>query len=111
MNIENHIDENGVVLAIEGRVTMQTSHLLLTEIKNLLSNGTARIFILLDSVEYMDSSGVGVLISGLKLARKNNVPLGLVAPNQRVSQIMEMSGLVSIFPVFPDLTGARAGLS
>jgi len=89
---------------------MRNSHELLDAVKKQLKTGASRLMIHLEKVDYMDSSGVGVLITGMKLARKSNAAIGLVGLTRRVQQVMEMSGLGSVFPVFTDLEAARSGL-
>jgi len=109
INISEEAD--AVILDIDGRITMLNSHELLEALKKQLKCGAARIMILLDKVDYMDSSGVGVLITAMKLARKGNANIALVSLTRRVKQVMEMSGLGQVFPVFEDLESARAGLN
>lgn len=111
MQIEVREEEYAVVLVVNGRLTMKNSHELLLALKKSISQGAARILVQLGRVDYMDSSGVGVLITGMKLARKQNAVLGLVALTERVRQVLEMSGLLSLFSVFDNLETARAGLN
>lgn len=110
MDITIAEEADGVVLEIDGRITMRNSHELLEAIKKQLKKGAARIMIQLGKVDYMDSSGVGVLITGMKLAKKTNATIGLVSLTTRVKQVMDMSGLGQVFPVFDSVEAAREGL-
>ncbi len=111
VDIEISEQDSIAILQITGRMTMQTSHTLLNAIKDCLGKNVTRILVDMGQVEYMDSSGVGVLISSFKNARKQDIPLGMIHLSPRVQTVMEMSGLSSLLPVFPDLETAKAKLS
>ena len=110
MEISVEDNENTRILNVSGRVTMQTAHQLHGAIKDALKNGVARIIVNLVEVSYMDSSGVGVLVSGSKLAREKETPLGLAGAAERVMLVMKMTGLDVIFRFFPSLQVAMAEL-
>ena len=111
MEIKITEESDAVVLAVDGRITMRNSHELLEAVKKHLKDGAPRLLIALHGVDYMDSSGVGVLISGMKLARKTEATLALVGLTSRVRQVMDMSGLAHVFSVYDTLEAARAGLN
>ncbi|MDJ0841837.1 MAG: STAS domain-containing protein [Acidobacteriota bacterium] len=99
-----------IIIRVDGRVTMQTAHVLLTRLKDCVGR-THRILINLVKVDYMDSSGVGVLVTALKLSRDKGVRFGLVGLNERVCVVMEMSGLTALFEIFEDETKALAAMA
>jgi anti-sigma B factor antagonist len=109
LKIDTQIQDRIVIVQIEGRLTMQNSHELLEVIKKHLNSNIDRILVHLAALDYMDSSGIGVLITGLKSAKAKQIELDLVQPGSRVKGLMEMSGLESVFKVFPSMDAALNG--
>jgi len=106
--LEISVEKKGstLVVNVSGRVTMQTAHQLQQSIKETLKSDLDRIIVNLADVAYMDSSGVGVLVSGSKMARDRAIPLGLSGIVERVMLVMKMTGLETIFRIFPDVPTA-----
>jgi anti-sigma B factor antagonist len=96
------------VLAIEGEVDVYTSPQLKQEIIKLAESGLKRLIIDLSKVEYMDSTGLGVLISGLKRLRESDGNLALVGPGVRITRIFEITGLDKIFDIYQTESEAAA---
>jgi anti-sigma B factor antagonist len=82
----------GVVRAV-GRLTMVSARQLTEAITGLLDSGTSRIAIDLSATEFMDSSGLGALIAGLKSARQAGGDLRIAAPNEQVLTILRLTNL------------------
>ena len=104
MEIKVDIQGSTSILMVKGNVTMQTAHKLLESIKN--NSKSVSLLISFAEVDYMDSSGVGVLVSGLRFAKEQNIKLGLVHLAGKVKMVMEMSGLCALFSIYPDIPTA-----
>lgn len=101
--------ENGAaVLKFEGEVIFENSNQLKEETKNQLKkNKKANNFILdLSQVPYLDSSGVGVILSLLKFIRKNKGSLAVVNPNEKIKRVFEITKLTEIIPVYETIAQA-----
>jgi|SRR5438874_13384274 len=61
----------------------------------------AAVHIDLTEVTFLDSSGIGVLISGLKAAQAADVGFRVDGPNAKVLDQLRITGLVDLFPVGP----------
>lgn len=74
--------------------------------------GTNRqdLIISMDGVEYIDSSGLGALVGGLKRASEQQGRIFIVCTNPQVTKVFEITGLVKVFPIFATLDAARAAL-
>ena len=59
-------------------------------------------------LEYIDSSGVGMLVSSLTQVKKAGGELRLAGANARIQRILSMTGVNSLFPMFPTLADATA---
>lgn len=103
MNLTMHSrtpNETTCVLVIEGEVDVYTSPQLKQDIIELAEKGIKHLIINLSEVEYLDSTGLGVLIGGLKRLRENNGNMVLVGPGMRISRIFEITGLDKIFDIY-----------
>ena len=65
-----------------------------------LINGNTfnQVIIDLSELEFMDSTGIGVLIGRYKKLRSKNVPIYICNPSNHVEKIFKMSGLYDIMP-------------
>ena len=93
-------DETTCVLDIEGEVDVYTSPQLKQDLVQLAERGVKRIIINLSKVDYLDSTGLGVLIGGLKRLREADGNLVLVGPGMRIQRIFEITGLNKIFDIY-----------
>lgn len=92
--------EDVTVIALAGEVDVYTSPKVKQEIVNLLNAGTNKMIVDLTGVEYLDSTGLGVLIGGLKRARERDGDLKLICDNVRILRIFEITGLTKIFDIY-----------
>jgi anti-sigma B factor antagonist len=100
LKVETRTVRDGVaVIALSGEADVYTSPRIKQEIVDLLNNGTHKIVVDLSGVEYLDSTGLGVLIGGLKRARERDGDLKLVCDNSRILRIFEITGLTKIFDI------------
>lgn len=106
--MEINIKEEASITIIElaGEVDAQRSPEIKNKIKDLISEGKSRIVIDLGAVKYMDSSGLGVLVSGLKATRKENGDLKLATLQTEVQNIFELTQLNKVFEIFENQTDA-----
>jgi anti-sigma B factor antagonist len=101
LRVETRSPSEGVaVIALSGEADVYTSPRIKQEIVDLLNNGTTKLVVDLTSVEYLDSTGLGVLIGGLKRARERDGDLKLICDNLRILRIFEITGLTKIFDIY-----------
>jgi anti-anti-sigma factor len=89
-----------VILQLVGEIDMYCSTELRGELLEISQNPPAQTIINMSEVDFMDSSGVAVLIEALQLHRRNSGQLKLVGINQRVRSIFEISRLDTIFEIY-----------
>ena len=82
-----------VVLRPEGRLNMVAAPDLREQLHSLVRAGNTRIVADLSAVETIDSSGLGVLISGLKAARQGGGDLKITAPSDQATMVLELCNL------------------
>ncbi|MEJ2148605.1 MAG: STAS domain-containing protein [Chloroflexota bacterium] len=94
------------LLEIEGRVDSNTASALHEVLNERIDQGTSNILVDLSNVSYMSSAGLRELVTALKRVRKNGGDLRLCAPSERVTDVIELAGLNSLFEIFDDRTMA-----
>ena len=91
------------VVDVRGEVDLYTAPRLKTLLTDLTGSGRNRLAIEFGGVEFMDSTGLGVLISGLKRCREAGGTLALVAPTEPVRKVLGITGLDQVFTIHDDL--------
>ena len=103
-------NENGwAVLEVQGEVDLYTSSQLREAIVRLTEEDENRIVVDLYNVSFMDSSGLGVLVAGLKRARERGGELALVFGEGSVQKVFGITGLDEIFPTHRSVGEATGG--
>ena len=112
MNLQietSSLGANTTALHITGEVDVFTSTSLKLAINSAINAGTDRLVLFLSEVEYLDSTGLGVLIGALKKMREKDGSLILIGPTSRVLRIFDLTGLVSVFSIYQSLDEADSG--
>jgi anti-sigma B factor antagonist len=94
------VNETVQALDLEGEVDVYTAPLLRQEIMEQVDNGVKHMLVNLEKVEYLDSTGLGILIGGVKRLKEGGGSLKLVGPTARITRIFEITGLNKIFDVY-----------
>lgn len=97
MNIEIKEGPQSVSVVVEGDIEMMSIKEFKTELLNLGQNINKNIDLDLSDVDYIDSSGVGVLISLLKLQKKKDKTIRIVKVSPKVLNVLKLSSLSDIF--------------
>ena len=95
-------DANGIpVLRLRGRLTLgEGSRALRALITDLAAEGHKNLLLDLGEVSYMDSSGLGALVSGYNSLKGGGGVVALFNVPKRIENLLEMSRLTSLFPMF-----------
>ena len=73
-----------------------------------LSGGNLALVIDMESVEFLDSTGLGVLVGGLKKVRAHDGSLELICTQDRLLKIFRITGLAKVFVIHDSADGALA---
>jgi anti-sigma B factor antagonist len=87
------------VITVSGEVDLATSPDLDVAIIAAIDSGTSSVAIDLTGVSFMDSSGLGVIVRGLKRCREADIDLDLVITNERVLKVFGITGLDQVIPI------------
>lgn len=98
------------VVDLSGEIDVYTSPKLKDAISGLIDRGVYNLVINLEKVRYIDSTGLGVLIGGLKRVREHGGSVNLVCTNPQIKKIFDITGLVMIFGIFENEDAALRAL-
>jgi anti-sigma B factor antagonist len=105
------LNEGTQALDLEGEVDVYTAPVLRQAIVEQVDGGTKHLVINLEKVEYLDSTGLGILIGGVKRLKEQGGSLRLAGPSARITRIFDITGLNKIFDVYPTEQDALAAAS
>ncbi|MCZ8380070.1 STAS domain-containing protein [Mycobacterium sp. CPCC 205372] len=100
---------DATVIRPEGRLNMVAAPGLRRQLHELVEAGSSRLVVDLSGTEFIDSSGLGALISGLKAARQAGGDLRIAAPTRQVVTVLELTNLNRVLRVHDSVDGAFDG--
>lgn len=108
------IRQNGDVCLVDvgGKITLGDGSVAIREtVKKLVADGTKKIVLNLGEVTYIDSSGIGELVSAFTSVSNNGGDLKLLNLTKRVQDLLQITKLYTVFEVFNDESTAVASFS
>ena len=91
------------VIDVSGRITLgEGSSALRDTLRDLTAKGNKKILLNLSDVSYIDSSGIGELVSGFTTVTNHGGVLKLLGLNKRVKDLLQITKLYTVFEVFDD---------
>ncbi|MGH9396907.1 MAG: STAS domain-containing protein [Terriglobia bacterium] len=100
------------IVDISGRITLGDDLAELRQlIRSLLAQGQKSILLNLADVTYIDSSGIGELVSGFTAASNQGGSLKLLSLTKKVQDLLQITKLLTVFDVYDDEATAIASFS
>ena len=96
------------VVVVSGEIDVYTAPKLREQIVSLVDEGQYHLIIDMSGVEFLDSTGLGVLVGGLKRVRAHDGSLALVCGEERILKIFRITGLTKVFPIHATVDEAVA---
>jgi anti-sigma B factor antagonist len=87
------------VVTVGGEIDVYTAPKLRDQITELVNAGRYSLIVDLEAVEFLDSTGLGVLVGGLKKVRAHDGTLSLVCNQDRLIKIFRITGLAKVFTI------------
>ncbi len=94
------------VLQVTGEVDAYTAPMLREQIRELAAKGAVHLVADLDQVDFLDSTGLGALVGGLKRLREADGSLTVVVSTPRILRIFQITGLTNALAVQRSVTDA-----
>ncbi|MFI5905880.1 STAS domain-containing protein [Dactylosporangium sp. NPDC051541] len=96
------------VLEVGGEVDVYTAPRLREKLVELVEQGARHVVVDLSRVEFLDSTGLGVLVGALKRLRAVNGTFGLVCAHERLLKIFRITALDRVFQLYDTVADAIA---
>jgi anti-sigma B factor antagonist len=94
------------VLQVSGEVDVYTAPMLREQIRDLAAKGAVHLIADLGQVGFLDSTGLGVLVGGLKRLREAGGSLTLVITAPRIVRLFQITGLTKVLAIHPTVAAA-----
>jgi anti-sigma B factor antagonist len=96
-----------IVIDLEGRITLGDGSALLRDlIHSNLDAGHKKLVLNLAGINYLDSTGLGELVSGYRFVKSRDGEMKLLNLNKKVSDLLQITKLYTVFDIHNDETQA-----
>jgi len=111
MPIDAKQTESGiVVIAISGRLTFgREAERLESLVAESLKAGKTRFVFDVSALDYVDSSGIGTIVSCLTQVKKSGADLRVAGASARIKRLFSMTGVDKLLPMYESVAEASAG--
>jgi len=103
MKLDRRELEHYVIYELDGDFDSRSAGEAKEEIRSAILNGDISLIIDLEGVAYIDSAGLGTLVSALKTARENGGNVWLTGLTAQVKMVVELTRLHHVFDIFESL--------
>jgi anti-sigma B factor antagonist len=94
------------VLRMTGEVDAYSAPMLRERIRELAASGAVHLIADFGQVDFLDSTGLGVLVGGLRRLREDGGSLALVITTPRILRVFQITGLTKAFDTWSSATDA-----
>jgi anti-sigma B factor antagonist len=107
--VESRTLGGSVVVGLEGDLDISTVQDLRDCVTRLVAAGSVDVVMDLRGLEFMDSSGIGVLVGSLKSLRAHGGSMRVVCTQRRLLRVFKLTGLTSVFDIHASVEEATVG--
>ena len=108
LNLSTRHEGDRTVIDVGGEIDVYTAPRLRELLIDLVNNGFYQLVVNMEKVEFLDSTGLGVLVGGLKRVRAHDGSLDLVCTQERILKIFRITGLTKVFGIHDTVDQAIA---
>jgi anti-sigma B factor antagonist len=108
LSLQTREVDSRTIVAVGGEIDVYTAPKLRDKITELVGEGHQDLVIDMEGVDFLDSTGLGVLVGGLKRVRAHDGSLRLVCSQERILKIFRITGLTKVFPIHSSVEEAVA---
>lgn len=111
MEFDFRLDNGFLIISLSGDlIGEENGPGIVAEMEGYNSNGNLNVIVDISEVRYINSSGIGVLITLLTKARNKGGELCLINPSESVQKLLIITKLQAIFKVYDSVEHARQEL-
>ena len=96
------------ILYLTGRLDLASASNFRNQVTELLGDGVSIVILDLGEVPFVDSSGLGAIVAGLKEARQNGGDLRLAGAQEQMRSLLELTTLISVLRPYPTVEEAAS---
>lgn len=112
MDIKERVVSGVSVLDLSGKIVLgEGDGQIRDRIKDLLADGQKQILLNLGDVNYIDSAGLGALISSYTTTKRQGGQLKLVNLTKRIQDLLAITKLITVFDTYDNEGQALASFS
>ncbi len=105
-SLQTRNEGDWTVVAVGGEIDVYTAPKLREALVELVNEGRFQLVVDLEQVDFLDSTGLGVLVGGLKRVRANDGNLRVVCTQERLLKIFRITGLTKVFAIHESVAAA-----
>lgn len=109
LTISTRSEGGKTVVVVAGEIDVYTAPKLREQLVSLVEDGNYDLVVDMEDVEFLDSTGLGVLVGGLKRVKPHEGSLRLVCTQDRILKIFRITGLTKVFPIYASVADALGG--
>jgi anti-sigma B factor antagonist len=102
------LDDETHVISLAGEVDLYTAPDFKQELLQVIGDGGKHVVVDFTNATFIDSTTLGVLVSGVKRLRSGDGQLSLVCSDRNITKIFEITGLDRVFSIYPTREEALA---
>ncbi len=111
MKLDLQEKEGVSILVLSGRLAAGGDEQLREAINTLLASGRTKILVDFGEVTYMDSAGIGELVSSYRTTKRFGGALKILKPGKRIEDSFKLTKLLPIFEIFENEDAAIASFA
>ena len=111
LGLDVDVTDGVPVVAVRGEVDFGSAPRLRELLVSTAMEGNHQVVVDLRAVDFLDSTGLGVLVGALKRVRANSGELALVCTSPRIRKVFEVTGLTKDFALYDTVDDAASGNS
>ena len=99
LSLSTRTEGDRTVVEVGGEIDVYTAPRLREQLVDLVADGKYHLVVDMERVDFLDSTGLGVLVGGLKKVRAHDGSLQLICTQDRLLKIFRITGLTKVFPI------------
>jgi anti-sigma B factor antagonist len=106
LSLSTRTEGDRTIVEVGGEIDVYTAPRLREQLVDLVADGKYHLVVDMEKVDFLDSTGLGVLVGGLKRVRAHDGSLRLVCTQERILKIFRITGLTKVFPIHDSVEDA-----
>jgi anti-sigma B factor antagonist len=107
LKLDHRTEDRLTIVEVEGEIDVYTAPRLRELLIDLVNKGNFHLLVNMEKVDFLDSTGLGVLVGGLKRVRAHDGSLELVCTQERILKIFRITGLTKVFGIYSSVEEAK----